>query len=73
MKQRLFQNRILTSKEAWDNIQIGDLLQTEYNDGKRDVFLVREKNDHSITTIQVRTGYEKVIDRQSSTCSKFWL
>jgi hypothetical protein len=66
------ENRRLYYKETWDNLQVGDLVQKEYLDGRRDAFVIKEIKENEIVTMKLRSGYSHVIFRDGSSYS-YWV
>lgn len=66
------ERRRLYYKETWDNLQIGDLVQTEYLDGRRDAFIIKEIKENEIITMKLRSGYSHTIFKDGS-CYSYWV
>ena len=71
VSKQITPDRWLSNKETWNNIQIGDLIQTEYLDGRRDAFIVKEIKEGAILTMKLRTGYSHTIFKAS--CAAYWV
>lgn len=66
------ERRRLYYKETWDNLQIGDLVQREYLDGRRDAFIIKEIKENEIITMKLRSGYSHTIFKDGS-CYSYWV